>query len=139
MDVLITDLSPERSVLDAMNEINASRRKREAAIEKGEADKILIVKAAEADAESKYLSGVGVARMRTAITDGFKNSVSAMSETGIDAHDAIHMMLVTQYLDTLKDLGQSNATIMVPHGPGAMKDIESQVRDGFVVAEHMKR
>ena len=43
----------------AMNEINASQRLREAASYKADAEKILQVKSAEADAESKYLSGVG--------------------------------------------------------------------------------
>ncbi|AES75856.2 hypothetical protein MTR_6g060500 [Medicago truncatula] len=36
---------------------------------KGEADKVLIVKKAEAEAESMFLGGVGVARQRQAITD----------------------------------------------------------------------
>ena len=35
--MLITDIQPERSVMQAMNEINAARRHREAAFEKGEA------------------------------------------------------------------------------------------------------
>merc|ERR1719277_318187 len=59
--VLITDLLPERSVLNAMNEINASKRQREAAYERGEADKVLKIKASEADAEAKRLAGVGMA------------------------------------------------------------------------------
>jgi len=53
--VLITDLTPEKSITAAMNEINASRRQRVAALEKAEANKILHVKEAEADAESKYV------------------------------------------------------------------------------------
>lgn len=139
-NVLITDLVPEASVLRAMNEINASRRMREAAIEKGEADKILAVKAAEADAESKHLSGVGVARMRQAIVGGFKTSVAEMQDCGLQPDAAIHMMLVTQYLDTLKDFAHnSNNAIMVPHGPGAIKDIEAQVRDGFIAGGKMSR
>lgn len=137
LNVLITDLRPESSVLKAMNEINASRRMREAALEKGEADKILLVKASEAEAEAKYLSGVGVARMRAAITDGFKTSVATMADCGLDSRDAVHMMLVTQYLDTLKEFANGKSSIMVPHGPGAIKDIEAQVRDGFVTAQSM--
>ena len=39
----------------AMNEINAARRQREANVERAEAAKLLIVKHAEADAESKHL------------------------------------------------------------------------------------
>jgi hypothetical protein len=33
------------------------------------------VKAAEAEAEAKYLSGVGVAKQRKAIVDGLKSSI----------------------------------------------------------------
>jgi ribosomal protein L7Ae-like RNA K-turn-binding protein len=34
------------------------------------------VKAAEADAESKYLAGLGVAKQRKAIVDGLKETVN---------------------------------------------------------------
>ena len=43
------------------------------------------------------------------------------------------MMLVTQYLDVLKDFAQSgSATMVVPHGPSSVADIESQVRVQFI-------
>merc|ERR1719203_2177594 len=136
LNVLITDLSPEQSVLNAMNEINAARRQREAAVERGEAEKTLLVKAAEADAESKYLSGMGIARMRKAIADGFKDSMMSMHEGGLTPQEAVHMMVTTQYLDTLKDFANnpSSSSIMVPHGADGSKQIEEQVRDGFVAA-----
>jgi hypothetical protein len=56
-------------VKNAMNEINASKRLKYAVAERAEGDKILQVKSAEADAEAKYLSGVGVAKQRKAIVD----------------------------------------------------------------------
>ena len=59
----------------AMNEINAARRMREAAMEKAEAEKIQVVKGAEADAESKFLAGQGIARQRQAIINGLRESV----------------------------------------------------------------
>lgn len=55
-----------------MNEINASKRLKEAAYQRAEGEKILKVKKAEAEAESMYLSGVGVARQRQAIMNGLK-------------------------------------------------------------------
>eukprot|EP00429_Kryptoperidinium_foliaceum_P084217 CAMPEP_0176232144 /NCGR_PEP_ID=MMETSP0121_2-20121125/25161_1 /TAXON_ID=160619 /ORGANISM="Kryptoperidinium foliaceum, Strain CCMP 1326" /LENGTH=314 /DNA_ID=CAMNT_0017571505 /DNA_START=57 /DNA_END=1001 /DNA_ORIENTATION=+ len=136
INVLVTDLAPERSVLQAMNAINAARRQREAAIEQGEAQKVLQVKAAEADAEAKHLSGVGMARMRVAMAQGFKDSMAQISEGGLSPQEAMHMMITTQYLDTLKDFASnpSHSAIMVPHGPGAVKDLEQQVRDGFIAA-----
>jgi len=135
-NVLITDLTPERSVLQAMNQINAAKRQREAATEQAEAQKILQVKAAEADAEAKYLSGLGVARMRKAMADGTKESMESMSQGGLTPHDAMHMMVTTQYLDTLKDFATNpkGASIMVPTGPGAVGEIQAQVRSGFAGA-----
>lgn len=62
-----------------MNEINASRRLKEAASHKAEADKVRQVKSAEAEAEARYLSGLGVARQRKAIVEGLQSSVAEFS------------------------------------------------------------
>ena len=75
LNALITDLTPDSRVRDAMNEINASKRLKEAAYQKAEGEKILKVKNAEAQAEGMYLSGVGVARQRKAIMDGLRDSI----------------------------------------------------------------
>ncbi|RYH29870.1 hypothetical protein EON65_06995 [archaeon] len=72
IQALVTDLSPDAKVRNAMNEINASRRMKESAYQRAEGEKILKVKKAEAEAESMYLSGVGVAKQRKAIMDGLK-------------------------------------------------------------------
>jgi ABC-type histidine transport system ATPase subunit len=114
----------------AMNKINSARREREAAVEKAEGAKILAVRAAEAEAEAKHLSGMGTAKMRTAITSGFATSIESMKEScGLEPREVVHMMLVTQYLDVLKDFAQSGkATMVVPHGISAVADIEGQVR-----------
>lgn len=49
----MTDIEPDPKVRAAMNEINAAQRMREAAIQKAEADKVMVVKRAEASAEAK--------------------------------------------------------------------------------------
>ncbi len=61
---LVTDIDPDHTVKEAMNAINAAQRMRVAASEKGEADRILKVKAAEAEAQSKALQGKGIADQR---------------------------------------------------------------------------
>ncbi|CAE7819372.1 HIR1 [Symbiodinium microadriaticum] len=127
LNVLITDIRPEKSVLDAMNEINASRRRREAAFEKGEADKLLKIKASEADAEAKRLAGVGMANMRAAMAQGFQDSMKFMKESGMNEKEAMHMMIMTQYLDTLKEFASTHGSIVVPHGPSAVRDLRSQM------------
>eukprot|EP00441_Pelagodinium_beii_P034211 CAMPEP_0197650330 /NCGR_PEP_ID=MMETSP1338-20131121/30877_1 /TAXON_ID=43686 ORGANISM="Pelagodinium beii, Strain RCC1491" /NCGR_SAMPLE_ID=MMETSP1338 /ASSEMBLY_ACC=CAM_ASM_000754 /LENGTH=294 /DNA_ID=CAMNT_0043224713 /DNA_START=48 /DNA_END=932 /DNA_ORIENTATION=+ len=132
VNVLMTDIMADPNVLKSMNEINAARRQREAAMERGEADKILKIKSGEAEAEAKRLSGVGVANMRAAIAQGFGDSMKFMTETGMSEEQAMHMMIMTQYLDTLKEFSGSHGTIVVPHGPSAVKDLESQIREGFL-------
>ena len=67
LQALITDLEPDIRVKNAMNEINSAKRLKYAVAEKSEGEKILQVKAAEAEAEAKYLSGVGVAKQRYVI------------------------------------------------------------------------
>lgn len=106
--------------------------------EKAEAEKILQIKRAEGDAESKYLSGLGIARQRQAIVDGLRDSVLAFSENvpGTSAKDVMDMVLVTQYFDTMKEIGASSksSSVFIPHGPGAVQDIAAQIRDGQLQA-----
>ena len=124
-----------------MNEINSARRMREAAVDKAEADKILAVKAGEADAETKYLSGVGVARMRGAITDGFKEWITDISQKcGLKPGEVMNMMLVTQYLDVLKGFAESGqSSVVVPHGLSIPTDMQAAVRDGMMQASTIQR
>lgn len=121
-------------VLRCLSQIAA--RMRVATNEKAEAEKILQIKRAEGDAESKYLAGLGIARQRQAIVDGLRDSVLAFSENvpGTSSKDIMDMVLVTQYFDTMKEIGasaKSNA-VFIPHGPGAVKDVTSQIRDGLL-------
>lgn len=113
-----------------------------AANEKAEAEKILQIKRAEGDAESRYLSGVGIARQCQAIVDGLRDSVLAFSGNvpGTSAKDVMDMVLITQYFDTMKEIGASSksSAVFIPHGPGAVGDIASQIRSGLLQAQVMK-
>lgn len=138
---LVTDIDPDHKVKEAMNEINSAQRMRVAATEKGEADRILKVKAAEAEAQSKALQGKGIADQRRAIVDGLRESVDDFQKSvpGATAHDVMNLVLMTQYFDTLKELGQASHTntIMLPHSPGALSDIASQMRMAMISAEQV--
>ncbi|CAH1420769.1 unnamed protein product [Lactuca virosa] len=92
VQTLIVDIEPDQHVKKSMNEINAAARMRVAANEKAEAEKILQIKRAEGEAESKYLSGLGIARQRQAIVDGLRDSVLAFSENvqGTSAKDVLN-------------------------------------------------
>jgi regulator of protease activity HflC (stomatin/prohibitin superfamily) len=133
---LVTDIDPDAMVKQSMNEINAAQRLREAAVQQAEADKIRVVKAAEGEAESKALQGQGIANQRKAIIEGLQTSVEAFSATvkGATAEDVMNLVLMTQYFDTLKDIGLTGKTntILIPHSPGGMKDISAQMRDAII-------
>ena len=140
---LVTDIDPDTKVKDAMNEINAAQRLRVAASEKGEAEKILKVKAAQAEAESKALSGKGIADQRRAIIDGLRESVDEFQRSvpGASPQDVMNIVLMTQYFDTLKELGATsqNNTILVPHSPSTVTDLSGQIRDSMMAANQVGR
>jgi regulator of protease activity HflC (stomatin/prohibitin superfamily) len=138
VQTLIVDIEPDEHVKRAMNEINAAARMRVAANDKAEAEKILQIKRAEGEAEAKYLSGLGIARQRQAIVDGLRDSVLGFSVNvpGTTAKDVMDMVLVTQYFDTMKEIGAASksSAVFIPHGPGAVRDVATQIRDGLLQA-----
>ncbi len=143
LNALVTDIEPNAKVKDSMNEINAAQRLRVAASEKGEADRILRVKAAEADAQSKALQGKGIADQRKAIIDGLKESVEHFKDgvTGATTQDVMNLVLLTQYFDTIKELGHSSNTntILLPHSPAGMTDLAEQIRNAMIVGNEASR
>jgi regulator of protease activity HflC (stomatin/prohibitin superfamily) len=136
---LVTDIEPDEKVKAAMNEINAAQREQVAASARGEAEKILKVKQAEAEAESKALQGQGIANQRKAIIEGLKQSVEAFAQAveGATPKDVMMLVLVTQYLDTLKDIGGSDKsnTIFVSHSPAAVGDLFRQMQDAVMIGQ----
>jgi len=141
IQVLIADIEPDAKVKAAMNEINTAQRLRVATVDKADADYTLTVKRAEADAEAKYLAGVGIARQRKAIADGVRDSVLAFtsSDPGTDTHDIMDLVLVTQYFDTLKELSEKSwtTTVFLPGKEGG-QSAEDQSRNGILQAEASK-
>ena len=140
---LVTDIDPDSKVKMSMNEINAAQRLREAAIQQAEADKIRVVKAAEGEAESKALQGQGIANQRKAIIEGLQQSVANFKDGvgGVNSQDAMNLVMMTQYLDTLQNLGNNgkNSTILLPHSPSGMADLQSQIRDAMITAEQVNK
>jgi regulator of protease activity HflC (stomatin/prohibitin superfamily) len=138
LSALVTDVDPAENVKAAMNEIQAQSRLQIAAQAKGEANKILTVKNAEADAESKRLQGEGVANQRKAIVEGLRGSVKQFQDaTGVNATEVLRLVLLTQYFDTLKEIGVSagSKVIMLPHAPAGMADIADQITKAIITGE----
>ena len=127
---LITKVEPDAEVKQSMNEINAAQRKRVAAQELAEADKIKIVTAAEAEAEKDCLHGVGIAQQRKAIVDGLAESIAELKEAnvGMSEEQIMSILLTNQYLDTLNTFAaKGNQTLFLPNNPNGVDDIRTQI------------
>jgi regulator of protease activity HflC (stomatin/prohibitin superfamily) len=141
LKALVTDIDPDAKVKQSMNEINAAQRMRVAATEKGEAERILKVKSAEGDAQSKALQGKGIAEQRKAIVEGLRDSVDEFQRSvpGTTAKDVMNLVLMTQYFDTLKEIGASSRTntILIPHSPGSLAGLSEQMRNAMIEANQV--
>jgi regulator of protease activity HflC (stomatin/prohibitin superfamily) len=143
LKTLVTDIDPDPKVKESMNEINAAQRLRVAATERGEADRILRVKAAEGDAQSKALQGRGIADQRQAIVAGLRDSVDEFRKSvpGTTAKDVMNLVLMTQYFDMLKEIGASSRTnaILIPHSPGNLTSLTEQMRNAMIESDQTVR
>jgi len=143
LKALVTDIDPDAKVKLSMNEINAALRMRLAATEKGEAERIIKVKSAEGDAQSKALQGRGIADQRQAIVAGLRDSVDEFQKSvpGTTAKDVMNLVLMTQYFDTLKEIGASARTnaIFIPHSPGSLAGLNEQIRNAMMEASQLAR
>jgi regulator of protease activity HflC (stomatin/prohibitin superfamily) len=142
VNVLVTDIVPDEKVKSAMNDINAAQREQVAANARGEAEKILVVKKAEAEAESKALQGQGIANQRKAIVEGLQASIETFQKgvQGATTPDVMQLVLVTQYFDTLKSIGESDKTntLFLSHAPGSVKEISDQIMESMLIAQRAK-
>jgi regulator of protease activity HflC (stomatin/prohibitin superfamily) len=141
--VLISDIVPDQKVKAAMNDINAAQREREATVSRAETNKLLLVKQAEAEAESKRLQGEGIANQRKAIIAGLKDSVEdfAKAVQGSTPQDVMQLVLMTQYFDTLKEIAANDHsnTILVPHTPNTLTDVFAQIRNAILTGTELSK
>jgi len=131
---LVTELTPNAEVIASMNEINKQKRLRDASAMAAEAEKIRVVKAAEAAADAAQLQGEGIARQRRAIIDGLRDSITHGSHEQLSTDKISELLLITQYFETLRDVAASNksSTVFLPNGPGAVSEVASQIRTGML-------
>ncbi|MFK8282068.1 SPFH domain-containing protein [Capnocytophaga cynodegmi] len=141
---LVTDIDPDAQVKAAMNRINAAEREKVAAQYEGDAQRILIVEKAKAEAESKRLQGQGIADQRREIARGLVESVDVLNKVGISSQEASALIVVTQHYDTLQAVGQETNSnlILLPNSPQAGSDMLNNMITSFTasnqIAEKMK-
>lgn len=142
---LVTDIDPDEQVKHAMNRINASEREKVAAQYEGDAQRILIVEKAKAEAESKRLQGQGIADQRREIARGLEESVNVLNKVGINSQEASALIVVTQHYDTLQAVGTMNNSnlILLPNSPQAAGDMLNNMVTSFsaanIIGEEMRK
>ena len=57
-----------------------------------------------------------------------------MKQSGMSEQEGMHVMIMTQYLDTLKEFAAKHGSIVVPCGPSAVADLQSQIQGSFAAA-----
>ncbi len=133
---LVTDIDPDENVKIAMNRINASEREKVAAQFEGDAQRILIVERAKAEAESKRLQGKGIADQRREIARGLEESVEVLNKAGINSQEASALIVITQHYDTLQSIGaESNSNlILLPNNPSAASSMLNDMTASLLAA-----
>lgn len=136
---LVTDIDPDAQVKNAMNRINASEREKIAAQFEGDAQRILIVERAKAEAESKKLQGQGIADQRREIARGLEESVDVLNKAGINSQEASALIIITQHYDTLQAVGErSNSNlIMLPNTPSSASNMLNDMTASLIAANQM--
>ena len=133
---LVTDIDPDAQVKAAMNRINAAEREKVAAQYEGDAQRILIVEKAKAEAESKRLQGQGIADQRREIARGLVESVDVLHKVGISSQEASALIVVTHHYDTLQAVGQQTNSnlILLPNSPEAGSEMLNNMITSFTAS-----
>ncbi len=137
---LVTDIDPDEKVKVAMNRINAAEREKVAAQHEGDAQRILIVERAKAEAESKRLQGKGIADQRREIARGLEESMVVLNRAGINSQEASALIVITQHYDTLQAIGTSTDSnlILLPNNPQAASSMLNDMTASLLAANKIK-
>ena len=136
---LVTDIDPDSQVKEAMNRINAADREKTAAQYEGDAQRILIVERAKAEAESKRLQGKGIADQRREIARGLEESVEVLNRAGINSQEASALIVITQHYDTLQSIGANTNSnlILLPNNPNAASSMLNDMVASFAATNQI--
>ena len=138
---LVTDIDPDAQVKAAMNRINAAEREKVAAQYEGDAQRILIVEKAKAEAESKRLQGQGIADQRREIARGLVESVDVLQKVGVSSQEASALIVITQHYDTLQAVGQQTNSnlILLPNSPEAGSEMLNNMITSFTASAQVAK
>ena len=114
-------------------------REKTAAQYEGDAQRILIVERAKAEAESKRLQGKGIADQRREIARGLEESVEVLNRAGINSQEASALIVITQHYDTLQSIGADTNSnlILLPNNPNAASSMLNDMVASFAATNQI--
>ena len=106
--IQVRDVKLDSAVMHAMNKIIETEKFKEAAMNEAEAKKIMQVKEAEAEMESKILLGQGMAGQRLKIAEWFKESIDMIkwADKSLNAKLILDFLLDSSRIETLWNIGK---------------------------------
>ena len=140
VSTLITKIALPTEVENSMNDINAAQRKRAAAQELAEADRIKRVTEATAEAEAMEKAGEGIANQRKAIALGIKDSLEIIQETGVGNDEANQLFMFTQWSEMMTEFARTGktSTVVLPSDFSQSASMFEQMLAAGKVQNHSK-
>jgi len=108
VNTLIASVDPSEDVKKSMDSIKISKAKLEVASNEAEAERVKIIKIAQANAEESRLKGVGISSFKDEVMNGVKRNAEQMKEIGIDSRTVLQYTQKLDILKTYKSIGESN-------------------------------
>ena len=107
-DTNVIDVEPAPEVKDAMNQVNASERKRQAQILTAEGNKAAAILEAEAERDARRLRGEGIAQEGDEIAKGMKERIDKLKDAGLTADAAVEWLKFNDGIAVYTALASSN-------------------------------
>ena len=106
--IQVRDVKLDSTVMHAMNKVVETEKFKEAAMNEAEAKKIMQVKEAEAEMESKILLWQGMAGQRLKIAEWFKESIDMIkwADKSLNAKSILDFLLDSSRIETLWNIGK---------------------------------
>lgn len=117
--IVVDEPQAPEEIIGAYNKVRASERLRDAANNESEAEKIRIVRRAEAEKEAQILHGEGVAGFREKIFHNYETQIKHLVDQGISKDEALKVMMETMHMDVMRDIGHAGNMVIVTDGANA--------------------
>lgn len=141
-DTNVIDVEPAPEVKDAMNQVNASERKRQAQILTAEGNKQAAILDAEAERDARRLRGEGIAQEGDEIAKGMKERIDKLRDAGLSAEAAVEWLKFNDGMAVYSALASSqNAKVIMMDGNlGAHRPMTSEdITKSIIQADEVQK